>query len=140
MRIARPESTSTLLPRFLTVIICSTRLLFYHSNNILPKQIIRSLSTMHPIDFEQSLLPDTRIHARETPRTLNTSSMTDQKSSVICSYLTAELSHNKWVSVPPMRCFISGLVDAVAFNTWGCFAGMQTGKVAPSYVDENTNN
>lgn len=96
---------------------------------------------MHPIHLEQSLPPDTRIHVRETPPTLNTSSMTDQKGNVICSYLTAELSHNKWVSVPPICCFfISGLVDAVAFNIWGCFVGMQTGKVAPSYVDENTNN
>src|SRR5271154_3165817 len=96
---------------------------------------------MHPIDLEQSLPPDTRIHVREAPPTLNTSGMTDQKSSVICSYLTAELSQNKWVSVPPICCFfISGLVDAVAFNTWGCFVGMQTGKLAPSYVDENTNN
>lgn len=34
--------------------------------------------------------------------------------------------------------FTSGLIDAVSFNSWNCFVGMQTGK--PSYLTHRTIN
>jgi hypothetical protein len=64
--------------------------------------------------------------------------MADRKSSVVSSYLTAELDRDAWMgamSAIPIVCFcISGLIDAVAFNTWGCFVGMQTGKPATPHA------
>src|SRR6266498_5165392 len=34
----------------------------------------------------------------------------------------------RWADVVMITCcFISGLIDSVSFNTWGCFVSMQTG-------------
>jgi uncharacterized membrane protein YoaK (UPF0700 family) len=94
--------------------------------------ITMSSHNIHHNDLEQALSTGARIIVR-TSRTLpEISTMTDQKRSVVTSYLTAELKHNSYMTAIPIICFfISGLVDAVAFNTWGCFVGMQTGKSTP---------
>jgi uncharacterized membrane protein YoaK (UPF0700 family) len=35
----------------------------------------------------------------------------------------------EWMGTVIIVCFFtSGLIDAVAFNSWNCFVGMQTGK------------
>jgi hypothetical protein len=90
-----------------------------------------SSQNMHHDDVEQGLSPSTRTTIRASPPAQEVSSMTDEKSSVVTSYLEAELDRNAWMgamSAVPIVCFcISGLIDAVAFNTWGCFVGMQTG-------------
>ncbi|ETN46742.1 uncharacterized protein HMPREF1541_00931 [Cyphellophora europaea CBS 101466] len=42
-------------------------------------------------------------------------------------YLSQELDI-QWMGLPILICFFtSGLIDSVAFNSWNCFVGMQTG-------------
>jgi hypothetical protein len=69
------------------------------------------------------------------------SSMTGRKTNAIISYLVAELDRDAWMgamSAAPIVCFcISGLIDAVAFNTWGCFVGMQTGNLTMLHIGAN---
>jgi hypothetical protein len=44
-------------------------------------------------------------------------------------FLSHELDAS-WMGAIVVTCFFtSGLIDSVAFNTWNCFVGMQTGKV-----------
>ena len=87
--------------------------------------------SMHHNDVEQGLSPKPRITAGEPQPARDALSMTHQYFSVVTSYLVAELDRNAFMgamSAIPIVCFcISGMIDAVAFNTWGCFVGMQTG-------------
>jgi hypothetical protein len=96
---------------------------------------------MHHDDIEQGLFPRTRITVRASPPSREVATITNGKSSVVTSYLEAELNRNAWMgamSAMPIVCFcISGLIDAVAFNTWGCVVGMQTGKSTTLYIDIN---
>lgn len=44
-------------------------------------------------------------------------------------YLDQELDA-KWMGGVIIACFFtSGMIDAVAFNSWNCFVGMQTGQL-----------
>lgn len=47
-------------------------------------------------------------------------------------YLSHELDEHFMGLVVLICFFTSGLVDSVAFNSWNCFVGMQTGKPRPS--------
>jgi hypothetical protein len=90
LRIATPESGSTLVPRFSTAIIGSKTLLSI--TQIVQRFHLRYTSclsgsscpsTIRPIDLEQSLPPDTRVRVRETPPTPNTSSTTGRVASFV---------------------------------------------------------
>lgn len=93
-----------------------------------------SSSDTYHNDLEPGLSRGTTMTLHESLPTQEASRMTDQKANVVVSYLVAELDRDVWMgamSAVPIICFcISGLIDAVAFNTWGCFVGMQTGNPA----------
>jgi hypothetical protein len=100
------------------------------------KLFAMSSSNTHYNDLEPGLSRGTRMTLLKSQPTQEASRMTDQKANVVISYLVAELDRDVWMgamSAVPIICFcISGMIDAVAFNTWGCFVGMQTGNPATS--------
>ena len=83
-----------------------------------------------------SLSSGTRVSVRASTLAPEPSGGSGQKRSVLKSYLTAQLDRNRYMSaIPIVSFFISGLIDAVAFNTWGCFVGMQTGEPLVPYLN-----
>jgi hypothetical protein len=90
----------------------------------------------HDNDLEPGLSRGPTMTLLKSQPTQETSRMADQKANVVMSYLVAELDRDVWMGAMgavPILCFcISGMIDAVAFNTWGCFVGMQTGNPARS--------
>jgi len=48
---------------------------------------------------------------------------------------------SKWADLVLLGCFYTtGMVDAIAFNTWSCFVGMQTGwsSLAADFIEDRT--
>lgn len=56
----------------------------------------------------------------------------------ISGYSNDELE-TSWMGAVIVACFFSsGMIDAVAFNSWNCFVGMQTGKQHLLLLEANT--
>ena len=69
-----------------------------------------------------------RSSSMERPTKHRLSVMTDHATKETHLFLSQELDAS-WMGVPLILCFFtSGLIDSVAFNSWNCFVGMQTGK------------
>ena len=106
-----------------------------------PTFLTMSSYDTHHSDFERGLSRRTTMTVHESQPAQEASSMTGRKTNTIISYLVAELDRDAWMgamSATPIICFcISGLIDAVAFNTWGCFVGMQTGNLTMLHIGAN---
>lgn len=47
----------------------------------------------------------------------------------------------RWADIVMITCcFISGLMDSVSFNTWGCFVSMQTGRLIRNTTTNDRSN
>jgi hypothetical protein len=99
-----------------------------------PLHLVDSNLTLNDRSRNSSCQPspyDSRNASTEKIRAEPMSQVFQESAQSTHRYLSQEL-HPAGMTFILIACFfISGLIDSVAFNTWNCFVGMQTGTLVP---------